>query len=216
MAGLLVAVRRDGEAASAAIVTVAVLGGALAVGLWRPIAFPGRTEMAVLPIFLWGLARAADTSAIARWAARGAGAIGAVATLLLLVSPRPEPAYASAPRELAVALPADGLLVAGGAFYLPARIEKDVGRLRARLHALPAGLESHPGWFVARPPDDSTVAELSAALADAPGGSVYLLMPPLLADGPVAASLTASGVVEVLHRDEEAILIRWTRRTPTP
>jgi hypothetical protein len=211
-AGLFAAARRDPEAASAGIVTAAVLGGAIAVGCWRPIAFPGRTEMAVLPIFLWGLSRAAETTAIARWAARGAGAIGAVATLLLLLSPRPEPVYSSAARQLALALPADGLLVAGGAFYLPARIEKDAGRLRGRLHALPAGLESHPGWFVAAPPDDRTISELSAALADSPGGSIYLLMPPLLADGPVAASLAARGVVEVLHRDEESVLVRWTQR----
>jgi hypothetical protein len=213
VAGLAVAARRDGEIAASGLVSLGVLGGALACGLWRPIAFPGRTEMAVLPIFLWGLAKAAEAGAVARWAARAASAIGAIATLILLFESRPEPAYAAAPRELAPALPANSLLVAGGAFYLPARIEKDEGRLAGTLRGLPAGLESHPGWFPAAPPGRDTVAQLEGALAGAsPGGSVYLLLPPLLADGPVSASLAARGAVEVLHRDAETVLIRYTRR----
>ncbi|MFY9552649.1 MAG: hypothetical protein WAU32_15995, partial [Thermoanaerobaculia bacterium] len=54
--------RKNRDVRNAAVLTVLVLAGSLAASLWRPVAFAGRTEMAVLPVWLWGLSLAAQES----------------------------------------------------------------------------------------------------------------------------------------------------------
>ena len=57
---IVVAARRDPDVRAGAAVVGLTLAGALVAGLLRPVAFAGRTEMAILPVWIWTIARAAE------------------------------------------------------------------------------------------------------------------------------------------------------------
>jgi hypothetical protein len=82
---------RPGDAAERIGLTAVLLtlGGILLVSVWRPVAFSGRSEMAVLPIWIWIVARAAERSRALRAIAGAAAGIGAVACVLICAAPRP-------------------------------------------------------------------------------------------------------------------------------
>lgn len=155
------------------------LGGALAVSFWRPLAFAGRTEMAVLPIWLWLVARAGEESRALRRAAAVCCAIGAVSCLLILAAPRsPRPSAALLAR-LETEARAGDLVVATANFYLPALLTRDRGRLAAELRAFPADLANHPGWFRAQAPSDADYRRLAEDLERAGASrTVFLLLDP--------------------------------------
>src|SRR5207253_4636100 len=85
---LLVAVaragRQDPECVDAAALSLLTMLLVLAASLLRPIAFAGRSELTILPIWLWSVSRAATTGVVARWATAATIAVGAVASLFLL------------------------------------------------------------------------------------------------------------------------------------
>ena len=199
----------------------ALLTGALTlllasgVSLVRPVAFPGRTEMAVLPIWLWALARSGDTSALARKAAAAVVAIGAVSSLILLTAPRPEPEYAFAVRKLSGLAARGDLVVAGGVCYLPALLERERGRLEADLAGLPQGLEQHPGWFDPKPPGPAEIARVEQRLRSVPGGhhALVLLPAPLLTPA-LASVLDARGHTTLLWQGETLLLLNWVPHQP--
>jgi len=60
---------------------VLFFGGVVFASTARPVAFAGRTEMAVLPIWLWTIARATDRSHLARIATGGVVAVSALGVL---------------------------------------------------------------------------------------------------------------------------------------
>jgi hypothetical protein len=195
------AAREDPAVRNAVAVVALTLGAVLAVSAVRPLAFPGRSELAVVPIWLWAVARAGEGSTPVRGISAASVACGAAACALVLLSGRPAPTYAEKARELAsLARPGD-LAVAGGAFYLPARLEADRGKLSAALVGLPAEMEQHPGWIPARRLDAGDLARLSSALdALPPSALAFLLLPGPLASEDVESVFRGSDRTRVLQK----------------
>jgi hypothetical protein len=211
LALLIPAARRDPEIRAGAVVCVAFLAAALATGLLRPVAFPGRTELAVLPVWLWTIARAVPSGPRVRAAAWAAAVLGAAALVLALPTARYEP---SGPRVSAalsgLARPSD-LVVAGASFYLPARLARDRGVLSAPLQGFPREVEGHPGWFPLRAPPEEAYRELDAALASRPAGSrVWIAVHPLFATRRMGELLKKRGTVREGLRGTDVLVMVWT------
>ena len=204
--------RKNREIRNAAMFTALVLAGALGAGLWRPVAFAGRTEMAVLPVWLWGLSLAAVESPVARVTSVATAALGACATISVLFSPRP----ASAPLETAenlsrVARKGDVVVAATG-FYLPARLAAERGRLAARVVPLPRDLAEHPGWFdPALPGEAEALVVARAAATLPPNGRLFLAMPPVYATPGLVSGLGGASRLKLLTRARDALVVVWSR-----
>jgi hypothetical protein len=218
LALLLSRARSDREARNAAAFVVLVLAGVLAAGLRNPIAFAGRTELAVLPVWIFGLAASTPASRAIRGACAAIAGLGLLATLAVVLPSRAP----SAPLVVAetigrVAGPGDSV-VAAAAFYLPARLAHETGRLRAPVRSLPAELEEHPGWFVPSLPGAAEERLLSSALAAvAPGRRLFLVVPPDYATPGLARVLDGSGGrARFLMRSRDALVTLWTRDPPRP
>ena len=167
LALLLPAAKRDAEVRAGLLVSGIFLAATLAASIARPVAFAGRTELAILPVWVWTLARAVPSAPRLRAAAWARAVLGAIALATSLPTPRYEP---SGPRVAAalsgLARPSD-LVVAGAAFYLPARLARDRGALAAPLQGFPRDIESHPGWFPLRAPPEEAYGALESALPPA-------------------------------------------------
>lgn len=175
---ILVARCPDPESRIALATVLLTLTGILAVSLFRPVAIAGRTEMAVLPIWLWVLARAGETSRAARAAAVVIAAIGFLSCAWILASPRSARPFADVPRELTDSARPGDLVVASANFYLPARLAHDRGRLAAELEGLPPNLRDHPGWFRGDPASEDDYRRLAGELARADRRVFFLIDPP--------------------------------------
>lgn len=196
------------EARDAAAVTLLTLGGALAASVLRPLAFSGRTELAVLPIWLWGLASAGATSRLARAACAAATIAGAAACALLLAAPRGVPFYCAGVEQVRSLVRPGDLLVAGGSFYLPALLAADRGQLSARLVGVPAELEKHPGWIPEALPGAADIARLqSEAGALRPEARTYVLLPAWLATSDLRQALARGRLGRVLIQDSGSVLL---------
>jgi hypothetical protein len=208
LAGLFAARPEDAAGRIGLATVLSTLAGILLVSLWRPVAFPGRSEMAVLPIWIWVVARGGDRSRALRLTARAAAGIGAVAYLLISTAPRPpRPAEAALPALETAARPGD-LVVATVSFYLPARLARDRGRLAGELHAFPAGLEDHPGWFLPKAPSDADYGRLRQDIARAgPASSVFLLLDRPYWDRRVDQILVERGPVKPLAASPDWVLV---------
>ncbi len=203
--------RGDAEVRRALVFTVLVLGGALCAGAWRPVAFAGRSEMAVLPVWIWGVARAAGESRTSRGGGTAAALFGVAATCAVVLRPAAIPAGDVTAALLATARPADVVVAAGG-FYLPLRLEAERGRLPARVRALPREIEAHPGWFVPALPADADARAIEQELAGLPeGGRLFLVIPPPYATPALMDSLRASGRVRELARSRDVVVMQQTR-----
>src|SRR5262249_10551939 len=85
LAFLLIRFRGDMETRIGLITVLATLGGVFAVSFFsRPIAVAGRTELAILPVWLWLVARAGETSRVSRLAAAAVASVGVASSLLIL------------------------------------------------------------------------------------------------------------------------------------
>lgn len=177
LAGVFAARPADAAERMGLTAVLLTLGGILLVSVWRPVSFPGRSEMAVLPIWIWVVARAADRSRALRWIAGAAAGVGAIACVLIGAGPRlSQSADTALPALEAAARPGD-LVVATVSFYLPARLARDRGRLAGELHAFPADQEDHPGWFLPQAPSEADYQRLRQLIARAgPASSVLLLL----------------------------------------
>ena len=208
LAGLASAPAR-GAAREAAAVSLLALLGILAAGTFRSVAFAGRSELAVLPIWLWGLAEAGSVSRLARAAAGAMVALGSIACALALAGlPREMPAYRDLASRVAREARAGDVVFAGGSFYLPARLAADRGALRSRLLALPPALESHPGWFPAAllgPAEISILARETRPLA--PPARAWLLLPRVLATPSLLEAFAGGAEVSVLEDRPDALLL---------
>jgi hypothetical protein len=203
--------RGDARVRRAVAYVVLFFGGVVFASFARPVAFAGRTEMAVLPVWLWTVALAADRSRLARLSTWGVGAVSLVATVLLLSAHRGP----AAPRPLDVlekiARPGDALFT-GAHFYLPARLEADRGRLRASLHAFPLSQASHPGWANPTRPHPEDLAAVQRALDSAAGGGrVFFQVPPSYVHA-LAPILTRRGVVRQIAESPEMVILFWSAR----
>jgi len=205
--------RNDSAVRGALLFVLIVLGLALGASLWRPVAFAGRSEMAVLPVWMWAVARATPGRRALAGAAAAASVLGLATTLFVAAGPHPRSTAAAAVDSVArLARPGD-TVVAGPGFYLPALLAADQGRLKARLVALPAGDASHPGWFVAWPlsADDVGVAE-RAADETSPGSRLFLLLPPAYSQAALMDPLARRGNLRELVRQPDGVLTVWTPR----
>ena len=205
--------RRDRALREAFLFVVAVLAAALLTARWRPVAFAGRTEMAVLPVWFWAVARAAADSRMARQGTLAAAACGIAATAFLLGSgsPRTEPADVAA--AVSRVSRSGDRIVAAASLYLPLRREADRGRLAGSLSALPEELAAHPGWFVPALPGPQEVRAVARAAAEVPAGQrLYLVIPPAYATPDLLAALGApGGRSRELSRGPDALVILRTR-----
>ena len=203
--------REDPGIRAALLFVLLVLGMALALSVWRPIAFAGRCEMAVLPVWMWAVARAAPGRRALSAAAGFAAAAGVAATIVVAASRHPRPtATAAVERVAQLARPGD-VLLGGPALYLPALLASSRGQLAARVAALPSGDAAHPGWFVATEPGPSEEAALRATMEGIrPGQRLWVLLPPSHDTPGIMRTLSASGSVRELVRQADAVLLVWT------
>jgi len=187
----------DSESRMGLCAVLLTLGGIVVVSFWRPIAVAGRTEMAVLPIWLWLAARTGEESRLARQLVAGIAVIGVLSSLLILTSPRASHPFAETPTRLESSARVGDLVVATANFYLPALLSRDRGRLAADLRAFPVDLAQHPGWFRGQMPAEEDYRRLAEDVQRVgPVRAVYFLFDPpfwtprlrqiLLARGPVS------------------------------
>ncbi len=214
LAAAFAASRADGDVRSALVVVFAVLGATMLAGAWRPVAFAGRTEMVILPVWIWAVARAAGQNRAARWGSAAAALAGAAATAAIALGPAP-PSEASgiAAAISRMARPQDAV-AAGAAFYLP--IVREAGRQpgSAPVHPIPEELGAHPGWFIPGLPGPAESRALSAAAATLPpGGRLYVVLPPAYATPELLSSLPG-GRVRELSRSANARVLLWTKPPP--
>ncbi len=188
------------------------LAGVAVLSLFRPAAFAGRTEMAVLGVWLWGVASAAGSGRAARACAMAIAAVAATSAAVILASPLPRSPAAETVAAVASKIAPGDALVAGGGFYLPARLAADRGAIRGAVESYPGEIERHPGWFEPRAPVDSDVAALERSLAAAPTGRrTYLLLHPYQESPSLARMLAAHGTARVVTRMPEASLILFVK-----
>jgi hypothetical protein len=207
--------RGDPAVRAASLFALVTLGLAFAASIGRPIAFAGRSEMAVLPVWMWGLAKAAPQRFAVRAGAGLAAGLGLAATIALSAGPHSRPTAAVAVERVSrLARPGDAVL-AGPGLYLPALLEADRGRLGARVDAFPAGDASHPGWFTPSAPGPAEEAQLRAEMqAIAPGRRLWLLLPPSHDSAGVMRVLSSAGTVRELARQNDAVLLVWSPSPP--
>jgi hypothetical protein len=204
--------RDDTRLRRAAAFLVLFFGGVVFASLARPVAFAGRTEMAVLPVWIWTVALLADRSRLARLAAWGVAAVSLVASLLLLQVHRVPTLRPPLDALERTARPGD-VLFAGGHLYLPARLDADRGKLGMTLRAFPLEQASHPGWAVAARPHREDLQSVQRALdrAEAAGARVYFQVPPsfLRVLGPI---LARKGVARPIGSSPEMEMLVWSAR----
>lgn len=210
--------RADRELRAALVFVAGVLAAALLAARWRPIAFAGRTEMAVLPVWFWALGRAASGRGAARAGAIAAAilGLGATAAVFAAGSPRTEPTDVAA--AVANVSRAGDRIVAAASLYLPLRREADRGRLSGSLSALPEDLAAHPGWFVPALPGPEESRAIARAVEELePGQRLYLVIPPAYATPELSAALAApGGRSRELARGGDALVILRTRDPAAP
>lgn len=226
--GLLVAVallvsvaragRQDPECADAAALSLLTMLVVLAASLLRPVAFAGRSEIAILPIWLWSVSRTATAGRVARWVTAASVAVGAAAALLLLAAPKPEPSSSRAVALVRQLATREDRVIATAAFYLPARLAYDRGTLAAPVTPIPRELASHPGWFAQAPLSKEDVQTLDEALATLSGSRrAFLLLHPIFYTPQMAHRLVVWGRGEILFERPDALVIVWTAgSTPAP
>jgi hypothetical protein len=188
---------------------VLFFGGVVFASLARPVAFAGRTEMAILPVWMWMVARAAEKSRAARVASLAAIAVALTSSAILLAVPRePPPAARALDFIERTARPGD-VLFAGAHFYLPARLAADRGRLAIPVHAFPFEQAEHPGWSVPRWPSPTDLDAVYRALDRAgASGRVFFLIPPSYRK--TLAPAAARGVMRRVLETREMLLAVWT------
>ncbi len=208
---LLPAARADAAVRAALLYVLLVLGLTVAASFWRPTAFAGRSEMAVLPVWMWAVARTAAGSRGVEKAAALASALGLAATLFVAVGPHPRSTPSAAIASVGrLSTPADTVL-AGPGFALPALLAADRGRLPARIAALPAGDAAHPGWFVATPPGAAEEASIARAMDGIPSGArLFLVLPPSHDTPGIMRVLSSRGTIRELVRQPDGVLLVWS------
>ncbi len=207
------AARDDRDVRAAIVFVLLVFALALAASLWRPVAFAGRIEMAVLPVWMWALARAAPGRRALGATAAAAAALGLATTVFVAAGPHLRSTPASAVASVARLARQGDTVLAGPGFYLPALLAADRGRLSARTVTLPAGDAPHPGWFVAWPLKPEDVADaVRAADATPPGARLFLLLPPTYSQPALMGPLAERGALKELVRQPDGVLTVFVRR----
>ena len=205
--------RRDPECADAAAVTLLTMGLVFAFSLARPVAFPGRSEMAILPIWLWSVARAIPSEHRKRWIPAVLIVISPVSSAFLLIARTPESLASRAVALVASAATPTDEVVASGAFLLPARLAADRHDLKAVVIAYPLEDALHPGWFEPRYPAAEDEARLEARMAAVPSGAkIFLLLYPHQYESRLKSFLDHRGPTrELLRRPDGLVIVSLSR-----
>ena len=210
-AGLALRWREEPALRRALAFLVLFLGAAVVASLASPVAFAGRTELAVLPVWLWAVARGAEGIRFLRVFAAAALVVAAVSSVLLLSAPRTEWLPARALDALAADARPDDVLFAGAHFYLPARLAADRGTLPLTLRAFPAEQATHPGWSVGAVPRAEDLRAVEAALARArAGGRVFFQVPPSYGVA-LQPLLSGRGVTRRLGESADMLFLVWSQ-----
>ena len=208
--------RGDPSVRAASLFALVTLGLAFAASIGRPIAFAGRSEMAVLPVWMWGLAKAAPQT-VGRPRRSG---------------PRRGPRSRGDDRSRRrAASPADGR--GGGRARGPPRAARRRGARRTRLSTCPRcsrptadgsrlgstrsrpATRPIPGWFTPSAPGPAEEAQLRAEMqAISPGRRLWLLLPPSHDSAGVMRVLSSAGTVRELARQNDAVLLVWSPSPP--
>jgi hypothetical protein len=208
--------RADTELRRGSAFLVLFFGGVVFVSFVRPVAFAGRTEMAILPVWMWMVSRAANRSRLARIALLAVTAVAAASSAILLTVPREPPASSRALEFVErVARPGD-VLIAGAHFYLPARLDADRGRLKIPVHAFPPEQAEHPGWsepIRMRKEDMAAVADVLERAG--PNARVFFEMPPSYA-GVLDGLLRTRGISKEIVSTAEIVVLVWSRDRTQP
>ena len=213
LAALAAATRRDDalKDALALVVLTAIL--VVAASLKRPVAFAGRTEMVVLPVWYWALARAGSENGAARWTVRAGIACALAASAWILAARKDVPEPSQAVTFIQSIAQKDDLVVAGAAFYLPARLAHDRGELAAPVLALPEDVSRHPGWFLPESPTESDYQAIEADLARLlRGRRAFVLLHPIFRTARLSAVLSARGIVRVMSERPQTVVLVCTAR----
>ena len=206
---LLLLGRQDASVRSAVVFVLIVLSALLLVSFWRPLAFAGRSEMAVLPVWLWALSRGAERSVPVRWGARGAILLGLAACLFVSFGEVPVPAARPALATLLREAREGDVLFAGAGFYLPARLASERGELKMPVYPFPRSVAEHPGWFAPDAPTQEDYRDLRSAREGAAATNrVFLLIPPSYRTPEVDAIAAPSGWRE-MGRSAVGVLLVW-------
>ena len=202
---------RDPELRDAVLLTGGTLVLLLAASLFRPVAVAGRSEMTILPIWLWAVAMSAAVARPTRFVAAAAVAGGILTSAWTLAAERPEPPPARVARLLARVVQPTDRVIASTAFYLPIRLATDRGEIRGQLRAFPPDLADHPGWFVPAPPPRAAYEALPSDLSGVPsGGRVFLVAHPLWAGPQLDRVLSIGGTVREMVREPDALVVVWS------
>ncbi len=208
---LLPAARADAAVRGALLYVAIVLGLTVAASLWRPTAFAGRSEMAVLPVWMWAVARAAAGGRGVAKAAALASALGLAATLFVVGGSHPRSTPSAAIASIGRLSTSRDAVLAGPGFYLPALLAAERGRLPARITALPPGDAAHPGWFVAAAPGAAEEASIARAMDAVPSGArLFLVLPPSHDTPGIMRVLSSRGTVRELVRQPDGVLLVWS------
>jgi hypothetical protein len=201
----------DRERRDALILTGGTLLLLLAVSFARPVAVAGRSEMAVLPIWLWALASGAGESRAVRVVAGAALALSVATCGITLAAARPEAAPSRMARLVAHAARPHDRVIASTAFYLPLRLAADRREISCPVLAFPPDLSLHPGWFVPAPPPEKAYGALVSELAGVPpGGRAFVVGHPLWAGPDLARALASAGSARDLVREPDALVLSWS------
>jgi hypothetical protein len=209
--------RADVELRRGSAFLILFFGGVVfASSMSRPVAFAGRTEMAILPVWIWMVARAGGRSRPARFASLGVFAVAAVSSAILLAARREPPESSRVLADIEQAARPGDALIAGAHFYLPARLDADRDRLRIPVYPFPLEQREHPGWSGSirlRPEDVAVVAEILDRAG--PNARVFLEMPPSYAAA-LDRVLRGRGISKEIMRNAEIVALVWSRRREIP
>lgn len=206
--------RADASVRAASLFVLLTLGLAFGASLGRPIAFAGRSELVVLPVWMWGLAKAAPGRLAARRGAGLAAGLGLAASLLVSLGSHPLSASGAAVGRVAKLSRGNDVLLAGPGFYLPALLASERGVLPARVAAIPSGDAAHPGWFVATPFGPAEESALERAMTEVgSAGRMFLLLPPEQDTPGIMRVLFSRGTVRELARQKDGVLLVWSPGT---
>jgi hypothetical protein len=210
---VLLSARRDAECADAIGLVLLTMIPILALSLLRPIAFPGRSEMVILPLWLWAAGRTAARLRAARWLVAAAAAVALASSAIVVLAARTEPSPTRVVSAVARASRPGDTIIASGAFYLPARLDRDRRQLAARLAPFPADQGDHPGWITARPLLESDYEDFARLLAQTPAGRrIFFLLPPVARNGRLDRLLTERGSLRVAVDAPDALVYVCTAR----
>lgn len=199
------------ETRAALLFVALTLGTVLLVSTWRRSAFAGRTELAVLPVWIWAVAKGAARGRVCRLAAGAAAAVGLLSSALILRAQSQAASPYDAPLAAAARVTRPGdLLIAAGPFYLPSRLAAERGRIPAMVTGFPPPLQEHPGWLSLRAPSVADHEALRRAAARCSGRCRVLFLGFSAHRTPWVESLLAHrGTPRILWRRGDVAITAW-------